>query len=88
MTDLKPRLKKLIADRMNLSVDPVAIRDDQPLFDHGDGSLGLDSIDALDLVVGMYEEFGIELQESDMAIFASVNAMAAFVEERQLAAAK
>lgn len=82
MSERKERLKKLVVDRMNLKIDPATIGDDQNLFGDGDGSLGLDSIDALDLVVGVYEEFDVEIQESDMHVFQSVNTLDLFVGER------
>jgi acyl carrier protein len=85
MSQLKGQVKKLIAERMNLKIGPEQIGDEQALFDHQDGSLGLDSIDALDLVVGIYEEFSVELQESDMHIFANVSTVAAFIEQKQAA---
>ncbi len=82
MSERKEKLKKLVVDRMNLKIDPAAILDDQNLFGDGEASLGLDSIDALDLVVGVYEEFDVEIQESDMHVFQSVSTLDAFVEER------
>ena len=82
MSDRKEQLKALIVDRMNLTLDPATIADGQPLFGDGDGSLGLDSIDALDLVVGIYEEFDVEIEESDMHVFQSVTALDAFIEEK------
>ena len=86
MSDKKPKLKALVVDRMNLNIDPGEIGDDQLLFGDGDGSLGLDSIDALDLVVGIYEEFDVELQEDDMHAFESINHLDQFITERLQAA--
>ncbi len=82
MDERKAKLKKLVVDRMNLKIDPLTIGDDQALFGDGEGCLGLDSIDALDLVVGVYEEFDVEIQESDMHVFQSVSVLHSFVEER------
>lgn len=88
MSDRKEQLKGIIVDRMNLKIKREEIGDDQQIFGDGDGSLGLDSIDALDLVVGIYESFDVEIQDSDMAVFESVNVLDAFIErktsERQL----
>jgi acyl carrier protein len=78
--DLKRRIKGVIVDRMNLKVSPEDVKDDEALF--GGAGLGLDSIDALDLVVGIYEEFGVELKDDDMHIFASVDSIAAFLEAK------
>ena len=56
------------------------IKDDQPLF--GPGSLGLDSVDALQLVVALDKEFKLKIADPAKAktILASVNTIAAAVE--------
>ena len=79
LSDLKQRIKRVLVDRMNLKMNPDDVKEDEGLFG---GGLGLDSIDALDLVVGIYEEFGVELKDDDMHIFASVNSIAAFLEPK------
>ncbi len=79
---LKPRLKRLIVNSLNLEgMDPDTIEDEAPLF--GDG-LGLDSVDALELVVALEKEFGIKIQAQDIGreAFASVEALARFIETR------
>ena len=78
--DLKRRIKGVIVDRMNLKMGAEEVKDDEALF--GGTGLGLDSIDALDLVVGIYEEFAVELKDEDMHIFASVDSIAAFLEAK------
>lgn len=82
--DLKRRIKGVIVDRMNLKLKPEDVKDDAGLF--GGAGLGLDSIDALDLVVGIYEEFAVELKDDDMHIFANVNSIAAFLEAKLIPA--
>jgi acyl carrier protein len=82
MSERRAKLKELIVSRMNLRIDPANIKDDAPLFGMEEGSLGLDSIDALDLVVGIYEQFDVEVQDSDMHIFASVATMDEFIESK------
>lgn len=82
MSERKARLKEIVVDRMNLKIAASAIGDEQALFGDGDGSLGLDSIDALDLVVGIYEEFDVEIQESDMSVFHNVDTLDGFIESR------
>jgi acyl carrier protein len=79
LSDVKRRIKKVIVDRMNLKLSPDQVKDEDGLFGAG---LGLDSIDALDLVVGIYEEFDVELKDDDMHIFANVNSIAAFLEQK------
>ena len=78
-TDLRARLKRLIISTLNLEgVEPASIGDDQPLFGSG---LGLDSVDALELMVAIEKEYGLKLSahEADRAAFASVSALARMV---------
>jgi acyl carrier protein len=76
--EVKDRLKKLLVERLKLQVDQDAIDDDAPLFGEG---LGLDSIDALELVVGLEQEFGVQVPDEAVGreAFASINALADFV---------
>jgi acyl carrier protein len=76
---LKADLKRLIVQRLRLEgLTPEKIGDDTQLF--GDG-LGLDSVDALELVVGLEQEYGIVIKshEIDKTIFTSVQTLADFV---------
>ena len=77
-TALKSEIKQLIVDRLKLEVDPASIGDDQPLFGEG---LGLDSIDALELVLGVEQAFGVKIEDEEMGAQAlsSVNSLAEFV---------
>ncbi len=80
MEDLKLQLKKQIIAVLNLEDIKVGdIQDDTPLF--GDG-LGLDSIDALELIVMFSKEYGIKLTDpkEGKKIFVSVNTMASYIE--------
>ena len=75
-------LKRLIIESLNLEgVTPDMISEDAPLF--GDG-LGLDSVDALELVVALEKKMGLKIRshEIDPQVFASVNNMLRFVESR------
>jgi len=82
--DLKPRVKELIVRQLKLDVDPASIKDDTPLFGDADGGLGLDSIDALELVLGVEKEFGIKVQDEEVGVkaFASVNALCEFIKSK------
>jgi acyl carrier protein len=75
---LRSEIKQLIVDRLKLEVDPVTIQDDQPLFGEG---LGLDSIDALELVLGVEQTFGVKIEDEEMGAQAlsSVSSLADFV---------
>jgi acyl carrier protein len=77
--DLKYELKKQIIEELNLEdMKPEDIKDDAPLF--GDG-LGLDSIDALELVVLMEKYHGIKIIDEEVGkrVLASINTMAEFI---------
>ena len=80
-------IKRLIVENLNLEgLAPERIADDEPLFG---GVLGLDSVDALELVVALEKEFGISVEshEIDRNVFGSVADLAAFVEKCRAAAA-
>ncbi len=81
---LAARLKSLIVETLKLDdVRPEDIPDDEPLF--GSPRFGLDSIDALELVVRLEKEFGVKIgssEESRQAL-ASVAALAAYIRSRQ-----
>ena len=75
---LRTEVKHLLATGLRLQVTPDDIRDDAPIF--GD-SLGLDSIDALELVVLVEERFHVAIPDEDAGrrAFASVNALVDFI---------
>ena len=80
MDDLKEVLKKQIVEQLNLKeIKPEDIGDDQPLFVEG---LGLDSIDVLELIVLLQQEYGIKLANAEEGpkIFQSINTIAVFIE--------
>ena len=58
--ELKQRVKELIVRQLKLEMDPAEIKDAAPLFGDSADGLGLDSIDALELVLGVEKEFGGE----------------------------
>jgi acyl carrier protein len=81
MQDLKYELKKQIIQELNLQdIKPEDIIDDAPLF--GDG-LGLDSIDALELVVLMEKYHGVKILDETVGkkVLASINTMAEYIVE-------
>jgi len=83
MQSLIEELKQKIVAALNLQeVKPADIKEDEPLFGAG---LGLDSIDALELVVMLERDYGIIIKEQEVArkAFASVRALAAFIQEKR-----
>ncbi|MBL8114347.1 MAG: acyl carrier protein [Acidobacteria bacterium] len=83
--DLKSRVKELIVRQLKLDIDPTSIRNEAPLFGDAAEGLGLDSIDALELVLGVEKEFGIKVQDEEVGVtaFASVDALCAFIQEKK-----
>jgi acyl carrier protein len=76
-------LKKMIIDTLRLEDVTVAeIENDAPLFREG---LGLDSIDALELVVAIEKTFNVIIEDEDVGrkAFASVMALAKFIQEER-----
>ncbi len=75
----KAAIKGMLVENLMLKIAPADIPDDQPLF--GPGSLGLDSIDALQIVVALEKTYGLKIPDPAKAkdILANVNAIAAAV---------
>lgn len=83
MGELVANLKDEIIEVLNLEgMKPKDIQDDAPLFGEG---LGLDSIDALELIVLMEKNYGIKLQDPAQGreIFRSVKSMADYIEKNR-----
>jgi acyl carrier protein len=82
MDKLISDLKVQIIAQLNLQIKPEDIGDDQPLFADG---LGLDSIDALELIVLLQQHYKIKLSnaEDGPKVFKSVKTMADYITEHQ-----
>lgn len=79
MDELKQTLKTKIVEVLNLEdINIDDINDNDPLFGEG---LGLDSIDALELIVMLDKEYGIKLVDpkEGKTIFQSIETMAAYI---------
>jgi acyl carrier protein len=85
MEKLMADLKSQIIEALNLKhVKPEEIGDDQPLFGEG---LGLDSIDALELIVLLQQKHNTKIDnpQDGPKIFKSVRTMAAYIQAHQTA---
>lgn len=85
MDHLKEQLKTQLIAQLNLEdITPDEIKDDAPLFGEGDG-LGLDSIDALELIVLLEKEYGIKIKDPKEGkdAFHSVNTLAEFIQNNK-----
>ncbi len=79
-TNLNEQLKKIIIEELNLEdIDVAEIKDDDPLF--GDEGLGLDSLDAVELVVLIQKHFGVEIKdmEEGRVALASISSLVDFI---------
>lgn len=80
---LVEELKTLIIEHLNLEdVDPAGVDPDAPLFGEG---LGLDSVDALELVMLMETSYGAKIDSSEVGkkAFATLNTLAQFVQQNR-----
>jgi acyl carrier protein len=81
---LNPKIKAMLVQDLMLQITPEEIGDDQPLF--GPGSLGLDSVDALQLVVALDKNYGLKIPDAAVArkTMQTVSAIAAAIEAHQV----
>jgi len=83
MENLMSTLKEQIVEQLNLQdIKPADIGNDQPLFVDG---LGLDSIDALELIVLLQQQYKIKLSNADEGpkVFKTVRTMAQYITDHQ-----
>ena len=81
--NLKEAIKEMMVENLMLKTPKEEIPDDLPLF--GSDGLGLDSIDALELVVSLEKHFGVTVPNSDVAksALATVNTIHDYVLKHQ-----
>ena len=85
-TDFEQRVAGLVVSALELEdVAAADIEPTAPLFGHAPDSLGLDSIDALEIALAINQEFGIELRADDEAnkrVFATLRSLTDYVGSR------
>jgi acyl carrier protein len=79
----RQKIRDILSVRLKLSSAVAKWGDDDPLF--GPNGLGLDSIDALELVLGLQKEFGVTIEDQPMAVkvMATINTIAEFVHSQR-----
>ena len=83
MGELRKEIREMLAVRLKLASIVEKIDDDTPLF--GPEGMGLDSIDALELVLGIEKDFGVLIQDRAVAVkvLYSIDTIAEFLESRR-----
>lgn len=83
--ELRDQIRSLLVETLMLTVPASEITDERPLF--GPGGLGLDSVDALQLVVALDKQFGLKVTDAEAArqTLGSVNTIADAVARHQAA---
>ncbi len=82
LAEIRQKLKVLLIENLNLQdVSVEQVTDDEPLFG---GNLGLDSLDAVEIVVILQRHFGVEIKDMEVGrqVFQSVNSLAEYVYEK------
>lgn len=79
--NLCQKIKDMLIEQLGLEITSDFITNDQPLFGRG---LGLDSIDALDISVGIFDTFGLQVDDDNTEIFSSINKMADYIQSQQI----
>lgn len=84
--EVAQRAKELLVDGLRLEVSPEEIADGDPIFGAG---LGLDSIDVLEFVILVEQEFGIVISDEEVVrqAFSSISALTDFILSRAEATA-
>ncbi|MEV6261423.1 phosphopantetheine-binding protein [Streptomyces sp. NPDC051784] len=75
------KVKSMIIERLGLDVEPVLVSDNQPLFGRG---LEMDSLDTLEIVVMVNNEYSVLISDDDFEAFGSINSLVDFVEAREV----
>ncbi len=75
--DFKSRIKAMMVERLFMPMEPEDIEDDKSLVTE----YGVDSLNLLELVVGVEEEFGVQIGDTEFRVgnFETVDSLAAFI---------
>ncbi len=83
MDDLRAQIKEMMVKNLMLQMPANEIGDETPLF--GPDGIGLDSIDALELAVGLEKNFGVSVPNSEVAtrVLRNVNTIHDYILEKR-----
>jgi acyl carrier protein len=78
--ELKPRIRRILVERLFLQVDPDQLKDDTSLT----ATYGVDSVRLFDMAVGLEEDFDVSFEDEELQVenFDTVNAIAARLHEK------
>jgi len=85
MEELKQEIKLLIMEVLNIDdVAPEEVANDDPLFGEGN-VMGLDSIDALEIVMALQEKYGVRIDDKNQSrfILRSISTIAEFIAQNR-----
>jgi acyl carrier protein len=81
--EINERIKRCIIGRLELDLEPSKFDDDAPLFaPMAVGGMELDSLGAIEIVVALSVEFGLQLDEVPREAFSSVGTLAAYIQQQ------
>lgn len=83
LAEIRKLLKELLVENLSLEdIEPSDIKDDEILFGEG---LGLDSLDAVEIVVLLQRNFGLEVKDMKQGreIFYSIDTLARYIYENK-----
>lgn len=77
--EIKTELKSIFEERLNMDLSNISAGDDDNLF--GSNGWGIDSIDVIDIVLGVEQKFGVKLKQDEevQAHFRTLNTLAAYI---------
>lgn len=82
-SSLITRIRAMIVTGLHLDIQPADINETRPIF--GEDGLGLDSLDALELVVLVEEEFQVSIPDEEVGkrAFASIAVLADYIQSER-----
>lgn len=77
--DIKAEIKNIFVERLNMNLAGITAGDDDGLFEDG---WGIDSIDVIDIVLGVEQKFGVKLGQDEeiQPHFRTLNTLAAYIQ--------